>query len=83
MGQVIILIFMAQIRCVVERVTCQNPENGYSVFRVKVKGYDDLGSRYGLQGNVVKDDRFLPASIGSQKSEQFQRRPLRGISPPE
>ena len=77
MGQVIILIFMAQIRCVVERVT------GYSVFRVKVKGYDDLGSRYGLQGNVVKDDRFLPASIGSQKSEQFQRRPLRGISPPE
>lgn len=74
---------MAQIRCVVERVTCQNPENGYSVFRVKVKGYDDLGNGCGLQGNVVKDDRFLPASTESQKSEQFQRRPLRGISPPE
>lgn len=33
---------MAQICCVVERITYQNPENGYSVFRVKVKGYDDL-----------------------------------------
>ena len=33
---------MPQIRCVVERITYQNPENGYSVFRVKVKGYDDL-----------------------------------------
>ena len=40
---------MAQIRCVVERVTYQNPENGYSVFRVKVKGYDDLGSPSDLQ----------------------------------
>ena len=41
---------MAQIRCVVERITYQNPENGYSVFRVKVKGYDDLVT---LVGNLV------------------------------
>ena len=33
---------MSRIRCVVERITYQNPENGYSVLRVKVKGYDDL-----------------------------------------
>lgn len=31
-----------KIRCVVERITYQNPENGYSVLKVRVKGYDDL-----------------------------------------
>ncbi len=31
-----------KIRCVVERITYQNPENGYSVLKVHVKGYDDL-----------------------------------------
>lgn len=41
---------MAQIRCVVERITYQNLENGYSVFRVKVKGYDDLVT---LVGNLL------------------------------
>ena len=41
---------MAQIRCVVERITYQNPENDYSVFRVKVKGYDDLVT---LVGNLL------------------------------
>ena len=41
---------MAQIRCVVERITYQNPGNGYSVFRVKVKGYDDLVT---LVGNLL------------------------------
>ena len=34
--------FTASIRCVVERITYQNPENGYSVLKVAVKGYDDL-----------------------------------------
>ena len=33
---------MPKLRCVVERITYQNPENGYSVMKVKVKGYDDL-----------------------------------------
>ena len=33
---------MIKIRCVVERVTYQNPENGYSVLKVRVKGYDEL-----------------------------------------
>ena len=31
-----------KIRCVVERITYQNPENGYSVLKVRIKGYDDL-----------------------------------------
>lgn len=33
---------MARIRCVVERITYQNPENGYTVLKVRVKGYKDL-----------------------------------------
>ena len=33
---------LAKIRCVVERITYQNPENGYTVLKVSVKGYNDL-----------------------------------------
>ncbi len=47
---------MAQIRCVVERITYQNPENGYSVLKVRVKGYDDLVT---VVGNL------LDANVGS------------------
>lgn len=42
---------MQKLRCVVERVTYQNPENGYSVMRVKVKGYDELVT---LVGNLLE-----------------------------
>ncbi len=33
---------MEQLRCVVERITYQNEENGYSVIKCRVKGYSDL-----------------------------------------
>ena len=33
---------MTKIRCIVERITYQNPENGYTILKVRVKGYDDL-----------------------------------------
>lgn len=33
---------MIKLRCVVEHITYQNQENGWSVMRVKVKGYDNL-----------------------------------------
>jgi len=33
---------LQKIRCVVERITYQNPENGYSVLKCRVKGYSDL-----------------------------------------
>ena len=39
------------LRCVVERITYQNPENGYSVLKVKVKGYSDLVT---LVGNLLE-----------------------------
>ncbi len=33
---------MQKIRCVVERITYQNPENGYSVLKCRVKNFSDL-----------------------------------------
>ena len=33
---------MVKLRCVVEHITYRNQENGWSVMRVKVKGYDNL-----------------------------------------
>lgn len=47
---------MIRIRCVVERITYQNPENGYSVLKVRVKGYEDLVA---VVGNL------LDANVGS------------------
>lgn len=59
-----------KIRCVVERITYQNPDNGYSVLKVRVKGYDDLvplvgnlfdvnvGSVLLVEGNWKVDARY-------------------------
>ena len=33
---------MEQLRCVVERITYQNAENGYSVIKCKAKGFPEL-----------------------------------------
>lgn len=41
---------MMKLRCVVEHITYQNQENGYSVMRVKVKDYVDLVT---LVGNLL------------------------------
>lgn len=41
---------MLKIRCVVERITYQNADNGYSIMKVKVKGYNDLVT---LVGNLL------------------------------
>ena len=47
---------MQKIRCVVERITYQNPENGYSVLKCRVKDYSDLVP---IIGNM------LDANVGS------------------
>ena len=41
---------MMKLRCVVERITYQNPENGYSVLKVAVKNQNDLVT---LVGNLL------------------------------
>ena len=47
---------MVKIRCVVERITYQNPENGYSVLKCRVKDYAELVP---VVGNL------LDANVGS------------------
>ncbi len=47
---------MVKIRCVVERITYQNPENGYSVLKCRVKDHSDLVP---VVGNL------LDANVGS------------------
>ena len=47
---------MQKIRCVVERITYQNPENGYSVLKCRVKDYSELVP---IVGNLVD------ANVGS------------------
>lgn len=61
---------MITLRCVVERITYQNPENGYTVLRAAVKNYQDLvtvvgnlldvnvGSVLLLQGEWKVDPRY-------------------------
>ena len=39
-----------KLRCVIELITYQNPDNGYSVLKAKVKGRDDLVT---LVGNLL------------------------------
>lgn len=33
---------MDRLRCVVERITFQNPQNGFTVLKCKAKGFNDL-----------------------------------------
>ncbi|HOO80489.1 MAG TPA: ATP-dependent RecD-like DNA helicase [Lachnospiraceae bacterium] len=47
---------MIKIRCVVERITYQNPENGYTILKCRVKDYTDL---------VPVVGSLLDANVGS------------------
>ena len=43
---------MDRLRCVVERITYQNEQNGYSVIKVKARGYNDLVTVFGTMPEV-------------------------------
>ena len=43
---------MEHLRCVVERITYQNSENGYSVIKCRAKGYQDLVTVVGSMPDV-------------------------------
>ena len=43
---------MERLRCVVERITYQNEQNGYSVIKCKAKGYADLITVVGVMPEV-------------------------------
>ncbi len=64
---------VTRIRCVVERITYQNPENGYTVLKAAVKGYDDLVTVVGSLLDVsvgsvllIQGDWKLDAKYGRQ-----------------
>lgn len=43
---------MNTLKCIVERITFQNEENGYAVIKVKAKGYDNVISVTGYMASV-------------------------------
>lgn len=43
---------MEGLRCVVERITYQNEQNGYSVIKCRAKGYSDLVTVVGAMPEV-------------------------------
>ena len=43
---------MERLRCVVERITYQNEQNGYSVIKCRAKGYSDLVTVVGAMPEV-------------------------------
>ena len=45
---------MQKIRCVVERITYQNPENGYSVLKCRVKDDSDIPMRILFSGMATE-----------------------------
>ena len=68
---------MDSLRCVVERITYQNAENGYSVIKCKAKGYADLVTVVGAMpevhvGSVLSITGFwkMDAKYGRQFSLQ-------------
>ena len=68
---------MQKIRCVVERITYQNPENGYTVLKCRVKDHSDLVPVIGnmIDVNVgsvliVEGDWKVDAKYGRQFTAQ-------------
>lgn len=51
---------MEQIRCVVERITYTNQENGYTVLKVAAKNYNDLVTVVG----IMPDELITVEGIG-------------------
>ena len=61
---------MEKIKCTIERITFQNPENGYSVLQATIKGYRDeqtlmgtfhevtVGAVLTVKGNWRVDKRY-------------------------
>lgn len=71
---------MEQLRCVVERITYQNAENGYTVLKCAVKGFSELVTVVGIMpdthvGSVLSLEGFwkTDAKYGRQFSaEKFE-----------
>jgi exodeoxyribonuclease V alpha subunit len=68
----------------VERVTYHNPENGFAVLRVKVKGRDDLVSLVGITTSVTAGEHVEASGrwvIDRQHGQQFKADELKTTHP--
>jgi hypothetical protein len=55
-------LYMDMLRCVVERITFQNEENGYTVLKCKAKGHHELVTVVGprMTANTVCSSPLNP-----------------------
>ena len=78
---------MEHLRCVIERITYQNPQNGYTVLKAAVKGSPDLVTIAGpcprlTVGSVLSLEGFwkMDAKYGGSSPSKSSRRPFRPLS---
>ncbi|MDE6668580.1 MAG: ATP-dependent RecD-like DNA helicase [Muribaculaceae bacterium] len=75
---------MTKLRCVVEHITYQNPENGWSVMKVKVKGYDNLVTLTGSLLDVPVGSVLLVEGewkVNRQYGNQFEAKSWEEVMP--
>ena len=66
---------MEQMRCVVERITYQNQENGYTIIKCRVKNYQDLVTVVGSMPEIHVGSVLLVSGfwkIDAKYGRQFQ-----------
>ena len=63
---------MEKIKCTIERITFQNPENGYSVLQATIKGYRDEQTLVGTFHEVTVG-AVLTVEGGSSRSNHGLR----------
>ena len=66
---------MARLRCVVERITYQNAENGYTVLKCAAKSYQDLVTVVGIMPDThVGSNALTPSqSLGGTQTARRER----------
>lgn len=81
---------MDHLRCVVERITYQNTENGFSVIKCRAKGFQDLvtvvgnmpdvhvGSVLTMQGQCRMELFRTPWCRTSDVAQESERNPFHG-----
>ncbi len=75
---------MIKLRCVVEHITYQNPENGWSVMKVKVKGYDNFVTLTGSLLDVPVGSVLLVEGewkVNRQYGNQFEAKSWEEVMP--
>ena len=56
---------MEKIKCTIERITFQNPENGYSVLQTTIKGYREEQTVVGIFHEVQRNSRQTSSALKS------------------